>query len=518
MAQVLETLRRLLADKRVRIPLIAALAVGAYFLVKALLPEIDLQELLDDVARGLGDWTYLAVGALAFLETGAFVGLVAPGETFVMLGGAVAGVGETSVIVTIAVVWFSAWAGDTASFFLGRRLGRGFMLRYGPRVRITEARVEQVERYFERHGGKTILIGRFIGLVRALAPFVAGASGMRYRAFVPFSILGTGLWATTFTLIGYFAARSLDEVAHLAGRGTLLFAITIAAIFGVVAAARHLREPENRRRLVAEMESRRGLRPLVLVARRVEPQARFLWQRVTPGGLGLELTTLVAVLAVGSFLCAGYAIVLAADPGPTPGDLTALDFVRDIHAEWLTEVNLAVTELGSAYVVLPIAALSAILLLVRRRVDEAAVVVAAMVLIVLGVDLLKDAIDRPRPIDQLTGTTSPGYPSGHAAYSTVYVWAALIVARGLEPKRLGTRIGARTLVLILGIGLAAAVGLSRVYLRVHYLSDVVGGWGLGVSAFALCGIVAIVAPHLRRRPPVRQNGADEVSRGREDRT
>ncbi len=195
MSSTIDTIRGLLADKRVRIPLLVALAIGGYFLVKALLPEIELQELLDDVAQTLGGWTYFAVGVLAFLETGAFVGLVAPGETFVILAGAVAGVGETDVILTIAVVWFSAWAGDTASFFLGRRLGRTFILRFGPKVRITEERFEQVESYFDRHGGKTILIGRFIGLVRALAPFIAGSSGMVYRAFVPYSILGTGLWA-----------------------------------------------------------------------------------------------------------------------------------------------------------------------------------------------------------------------------------------------------------------------------------------------------------------------------------
>ena len=74
---------------------------------------------------------------LAFLETGAFVGLVFPGETAVILGGAVAGQGETSIVITIAIVWFCAWAGDTTSFFIGRRLGREFVLRHGPKVRIT---------------------------------------------------------------------------------------------------------------------------------------------------------------------------------------------------------------------------------------------------------------------------------------------------------------------------------------------------------------------------------------------
>ncbi|HEX6117315.1 MAG TPA: bifunctional DedA family/phosphatase PAP2 family protein [Solirubrobacterales bacterium] len=492
-----ERVRELLHKKWIRWPLIAALAVGAYLLVKALLPEVDLQEILDDVAAKLGDWTYLVVGVLAFLETGAFVGLVAPGETFVILGGAVAGVGETNVILTLAIVWFSAWAGDTCSFFLGVRLGRGFILRHGPKVRITEERFAQVEGYFKRHGGKTILIGRFVGLVRALAPFTAGSSGMEYRAFVPYSILGTGLWATTFVLIGYFAARSLDTAAELAGRGTLLFGITVGVIVAIVVAVRYLRVAEHREHLVATMEGNAALRPLVALGRRLQPQARFLWQRLTPGGLGLEFTTLLAAFAVGSFVLIGYAILISDDPSPTPGDMTALEIVRDIHTAWLTDLAKAVTELGAAYVVLPLAGVAAVLLVVRRRFAEAAVLVVSMVLIVIGIDAFKDATDRPRPPDRLVDPGTSSYPSGHAAYSVFYTWAAVAIAFGMVRKELGRRLTVRGLVLTAGIALTAVVGLTRVYLRAHYLSDVNGGWALGVCAFALCGMAAILILHLR---------------------
>src|SRR5687768_2760817 len=190
---------------RVRFAIIAALAIGTvYFLISRVIPHDDLQGLLEDISNTLGAWTYLLVGAFAFLETGAFVGLVVPGETVMLLGGAVAGQGAINVYLLIAIAWFAAWAGDTTSFFIGRRLGRGFVMRHGPRFGISHQRFEQVEGYFGRHGGKTILMGRFISLVRALAPFVAGSSGMRYRAFVPYSILGTGVWAPAHILIGYF--------------------------------------------------------------------------------------------------------------------------------------------------------------------------------------------------------------------------------------------------------------------------------------------------------------------------
>ena len=205
-----------------RIPLVIAAIVGGYFLLKTLLPDIELQELLDDVSETLGDWTYLLVGVLAFLETGAFVGLVAPGETFVILAGAVAGQGTTNVVPDDRDRLGVGVGRRHGELLHRQRLGRSFLMRHGRRVRITPERIGQVEEYFKRHGGKTILIGRFIGLVRALAPFIAGSSGMPYRQFVPYSIIGTGLWAAAFTLIGYFAAQSIDAAAEYAGRGTFL--------------------------------------------------------------------------------------------------------------------------------------------------------------------------------------------------------------------------------------------------------------------------------------------------------
>ncbi len=196
--------------------------------------HLDLHSLLEDVSNTLGAWTYLLVGVFAFAETGAFVGLVVPGETVMLLGGAVAGQGAIDIYLLIAIAWFAAWAGDTTSFFIGRRLGRDFVLRHGPRFGIGHERFEQVEDYFSRHGGKTILIGRFISLVRAFAPFIAGSSGMRYRAFVPYSILGTGLWASAHILIGYFFSRSIDTAAKYAGKGAFLLATLIVVVVGAV--------------------------------------------------------------------------------------------------------------------------------------------------------------------------------------------------------------------------------------------------------------------------------------------
>src|SRR4029453_12646429 len=126
--------------------------------------------------------------------------------------------------------------------FIGPSLGRRFLEKHGPRVKITHERLEQVESYFDRYGGRTILIGRFIGLVRALAPFIAGSSGAGYRRFIPYSVVGCGLWSTTFCVLGYVFWRSFDKVAHIAGQAIFGFGVTVSLIVGVVVAYKRRHE------------------------------------------------------------------------------------------------------------------------------------------------------------------------------------------------------------------------------------------------------------------------------------
>jgi membrane protein DedA with SNARE-associated domain/membrane-associated phospholipid phosphatase len=489
--------------KRLLIAIVAAAILTGYYFLSRELGSIDLQGLLEDVSETLGAWTYLLVGVFAFAETGAFVGLVVPGETVMLLGGAVAGQGAIDIYLLIGIAWFAAWLGDTTSFFIGRRLGRDFVLTHGPRFGIGHERFERVEDYFSRHGGKTIFVGRFVSLVRAFAPFIAGSSGMRYRAFVPYSILGTGLWASAHILIGYFFSRSIESAAKYAGRGAFVLGTTIVVIAGIVFLYRRLRVAENRRRIVAWMEGHVATRWLVLLTRRFRPQLRFLWERVTPGGtFGLEFTSLMAVLAVAGFVLVSYTVVLSGDSGPTPGDQTAIELVERLQVGWLTDFARAFTHLGSFAVVGTLAFVAAALLVARRRWAELGVLLAGMVLVYAGVHELKDMVDRPRPEGGLVDVSGSSFPSGHAAYSTFYVWLAVTIVMRLRP---GMARGAA--VVAAGIVLTALVGLSRVYLGVHYLSDVSGGWALGAAAFALAAAVALVIS------TVRQNGRRAIAAG-----
>ncbi len=500
--------RRLEVENKV-LGLVAALGFGIY--ATGLIHPPSLDKVVLDIGTALGSYTYILVGVMAFLETGAFIGLVAPGETVVIVGGLVAGQGKIDIYLLIGIVWFAAVAGDTASFLLGRRLGREFLLKHGPRLRITEARLEQVEGFLHRHGGPTILFGRFVGLVRAIAPFVAGASRMPLRRFMPYDIVAAGAWATLFSLLGFIFWRSFDRVVNIAKKGALAFAAIAGLVVGAIAAYRYLRVPENRAnavRWIDEQAQRPLLRPVARLVRpvvsrvvlpawrRVLPGLMFVWNRLTPGQLGLELTTLLAVASVGSYLF--FALASLVDDGsPLRSDTRAFDLASKVRMGWLDDVAKVVTHLGSLGFVLPTVFVAVVFLASRRRFVEAIQIAAGTALTVIAVHVAKNVVDRPRPSDSLITTDGSSFPSGHAAYSVAYVAVAVAVAYAF-PRFLH-----RAALVSAAIVLAALVGLSRVYLRAHYLSDVVAGWGMAATVFAVCGIVGLIVT------AIRHNGAQQ---------
>jgi membrane protein DedA with SNARE-associated domain/membrane-associated phospholipid phosphatase len=484
----------------------ALAAVGALLIGVGAIELPNVEHMLAEAGARLGKWTYLLVGVLAFLETGAFIGLVAPGETTVIVGGLVAGQGEISLMVLIAIVWTCAVLGDLTSYTLGRRLGREFMVRHGARVKITEERLEQVEAFFERRGGATILIGRFIGLVRAIAPFIAGTSGMPLRKFLPYDVLGAGLWATAFCALGYVFWRSFDQLTAWVSRGLFAFGLVVAVVVAIVFLIRLQRNPELQARTkawIGEQLEKPLLRPVAPYLRAAwhrivrpaahfsEPGARFVWNRFTPGELGLEVTTLFALAAVGSFTFALLGSELD-DRTLLFGDRAAFDVVDSLYSETVKDILVWVTALGSFTVVAILVTLTTAWAALRRRFFEAAVLPVSFLLTWLAVEVAKEAYGRPRPIDPHVETDGLAYPSGHTAYSVAWVACAVVLVRA--GGTLATRFAAVTAAVVL----AAVIGLTRVYLRAHYLSDVEGGWGLAVAIFALLGVVAVVVGWLRQ--------------------
>jgi undecaprenyl-diphosphatase len=477
---------------------VVAVVVLAVFASGVLSGLPSLESVIEDVAKALGKGTYALVGGMAFLETGAFIGFVAPGEFTVILGGVIAGEGTISIIPLIGLVWICAILGDSTSFFIGHKVGRRFMLKHGPKVRITEERFHQVEDYFDRHGGKTIVIGRFLGFVRPLAPFIAGSSRMTYGRFLPYSVVGTGLWGTTFCLVGYIFWRSFDKVSKIAGRATLGLGVLAAIGVGIWYLRRRLKDPAERERLERWINRHRVarwgwywfVRPISRVA---WPQIRFLWRRFVPGHLGLEFTTTVAVAVGAAYTFIFFMSSLHDDKARVfPLDNTAFDVADRIDSDRLVDIAKFVTNAGALPFVLTLVVAGSIALIIRRRPLELFALAGGFGFVVLAVHVSKDAIDRPRPAAALVDTVGSSFPSGHAAYATTYVAMAVIAARVLEG------IVSRTALVLAAVIVAAAIGGTRIYLRAHFLSDVIGGFGLGLAIFAGCAALALVVGFIRQ--------------------
>ena len=465
----------------------------------------NFEKVLEDVGQALGPWTYLVVGVLAFLETGAFLGFVAPGETAVIVGGLVAGQGQISLLALIAIVWVCCLLGDLTSYELGKRKGRTWLLKYGERLKITEDRLDQVERLLERRGAVMIIVGRFLGFVRPLSPFIAGASRMPLRRFLPYDVLAAGAWAITFCTLGFIFWRSIDKLTTYVSRGLFAFGTLVVVVAAIVALVHLRRSPEARARVRDWIDARADQPGWRIVARIARPiwrtilkpiaavvdfTARFSLDRLTPGNLGLELTTLLALLAVGafSFLFLGDVVLQPGEPGI---DRMAADLVDRLRNDALVDVAKVVTQIGSSVVTGVLVAATAVFAAVRRRPIDAVALVMGWLLVFGAVHITKAAYDRARPPGGLVDTFNASFPSGHSAHAVALVACATVLVRA------GVGWAVRIAAVTVAVILVAVVAVTRVYLGVHYLTDVLGGIALALAIWSLVGAFALFAGRLR---------------------
>lgn len=186
--------------------------------------------LLDLFAR-YGYWVVF-VGVM--LEN---AGLPVPGETVLLAGGALAHFGRLSFGWVVVLAMCGAILGDNLGFLVGRRGGRGLAERHGWRVGLTPARLQLFDRFFERHGARTVFIARFITGLRVFGAVLAGASGLRWPKFLFYNATGAIVWALAIASAGYALAHSWDTLERWIGRSGLI-GLVVAAIVVTVGVLR----------------------------------------------------------------------------------------------------------------------------------------------------------------------------------------------------------------------------------------------------------------------------------------
>jgi len=187
---------------------------------------------------------YAVVFVGVFLEN---AGLPVPGETALLAGAALAHYGRLSLPQVIVSAIGGAILGDNLGFLIGRRAGRAVIVRHGWRIGLTRERLDQFNRFFGRHGAKTIFIARFITGLRVFGAVLAGASALRWPTFLFYNASGAVVWSITIGLVGYALGESWDRLERLIGRSGLIALIIVAAI-AVFAILRGPRTPDELRR------------------------------------------------------------------------------------------------------------------------------------------------------------------------------------------------------------------------------------------------------------------------------
>lgn len=182
----------------------------------------------------VGDWGYWVVLLMTFLETSAFVGLIVPGEVTLLIAGWFASRGILQMPWLLAAAWLGAILGDSAGYAIGRYGGVRFLRRFGRYFLFRERYLETSYRYFRDHGGKTVIFGRFVGIIRAFGPVVAGISRMPYGRFLAYDIVGAVLSSTLVLSLGYFFGESYKVISRWLGwGGVVIFTVIVAAVIVV---------------------------------------------------------------------------------------------------------------------------------------------------------------------------------------------------------------------------------------------------------------------------------------------
>ncbi len=428
-----------------------------------------MEALLDWIAAH-PHWAGGAVFLVAFTESLAVVGLVMPGA-FLMFGiGALVALGHLAFLPTMAWAVAGAILGDGLSFWLGhhyqQKLRGLWPFRNHPRL------VNRGVDFFHRHGGKSILFGRFVGPVRPIMPAVAGMLGMPVPRYLAINVLSGIAWAPAYLLPGMLFGASLEIAAAVTGRLVLLLLLLAGLFwltFGLVRGLWRLGAP------------RAGAAVLRLLDwGRHHPRFAALTAALgDPGGAEARgLAVLAVALLAGAALLFGLHLALLPYPGEFGRALHGL--LVGLRTPQADAVLIALTELGDApFLALYALAVAAGLAWHDRSAALHWLAAAGFAAVAPPLFKLLFQVPRPTPFDLLLG--DPALPSGHALRATVlYGFGAVLLARA-APARW------RWLPYTLAALLVAAIAFSRPYLGVHWPGDVVAGTLLGLAWVVLLG-------------------------------
>jgi len=419
----------------------------------------------------------LAIACSAFLEAIPFVGSLFPGSTTVLLlSGAVGAAGGP---VWPLVVWGcgGGFVGDIFAYWVGRRYG--LTLREIWPFATRPALWESVAEIFQRHGGKSVVISRFLPGVRAVTPIAAGALHMAPAFFVVTSIVAALAWALVYVVPAAVLGQLLSTAGQISARlvGAVLtivialaLAVWLARFAAAVAGPRIYRRYRN---MISRME--RSSNPL---ARRI---GGLLDPALATIGAHLLWGTVLLVSAIGLF---GIVQGILASTELVDIDSSIRTFARSLRSAPVDAVMVTITAFGESWVIAISASLLVFALLVGGARLNAAIVASVVAATFVFVPTIAAVLRKEYPVSEIHPTLlTASFPSSHATLVTLFCG----IAAALATPALGA-VG-RTAVWSLALAVATLVGLSQIYLDALWPSDVAGGLLLGLALTAVFAII-----------------------------
>ena len=163
---------------------------------------IHIDKHLGEIIKNYGSISYLILFMIIFAETGFVLTPFLPGDSLLFAAGAFSAIGSFNVSVLLLSLWLAAFLGDTVNYWIGRFFGQKILA--SKRIPINKEHIDKTQKFYDKHGGKTIILARFVPIIRTFAPFVAGIGKMDYKKFVYYNIAGGFAWVFGFILLGYF--------------------------------------------------------------------------------------------------------------------------------------------------------------------------------------------------------------------------------------------------------------------------------------------------------------------------
>ena len=431
----------------------------------------------------LATYGFAALFGLVFLES---LGVPLPGETALLTAAALSATGRLAFPGVLLAAAAGAIAGDACGYWIGRIGGLRLLQRYGRLIRLDDRKLEKGRRFFQRHGGKTVFLGRFVALLRTSAALLAGVNRMPYLRFTLFNAAGGICWTVLVGALGYGFGHNLPAVERWVGQAgamaVLLIALLVALPFVGGWIVRHRKAILE---WVAGTLERLGVgRVTHAIAHRYPRSWAFLGRRFSKVEyLGLHLTVGLLLSLGALWLFASIAKDVVHHDPITRFDVELANALHSHGSPTVLTIATSITLAGSPMVIVPLALVVGAIL-IRRR--QWVFLVGWLTALVGGAALdgaLKILFRRPRPVwnDPWAMAHGWSFPSGHAMGSLVAygMIAYLVIAEWPQWSVRLAVIGGVTLLVLL-------IGLTRLYLGVHYFSDVVGGYAAGAVWLATC--------------------------------